>query len=281
MKKFIIVLFTIIISILTCLLCISYGIKDAVVNTLSSAVVKNEITSKIVSSVKEYYPGINYETLEEVEKRIGNNEKINDLTAKYFDGIIDSVLNNKEVKLPDTKEELLALIDDNEAVLKERGIEVSPEQKQRVVDEIVNGGVIENVYEKVTVTVKSNLTNKQQKLVEAYNFMSSKTIMLALLLSIIILIILIAILKKTFYRWSLNLAISSAISGVIIVFLTPLITNYLGDELASELVSNPVSVNVNMITNAGYICLAGSALSIIIYFIGNKITKYNENKYAE
>lgn len=281
MKKFIIVLFTIIISILTCLLCISHGIKDAVVNTLSSVVVKNEITSKIVSSVKEYYPGINYETLEEVEKRIGNNEKINDLTAKYFDGIIDSVLNNKEVKLPDTKEELLALIDDNEAVLKERGIEVSPEQKQRVVDEIVNGGVIENVYEKVTVTVKSNLTNKQQKLVEAYNFMSSKTIMLALSLSIIILIILIAILKKTFYRWSLNLAISSAISGVIIVFLTPLITNYLGDELASELVSNPVSVNVNMITNAGYICLAVSALSIIIYFIGNKITKYNENKYAE
>lgn len=281
MRKIIIILLTIIACILIGLLCVSYGIKDAVINTLSTSVVKNEITSQIVSTVREYYPDVDYDTLAKVEQKIGNNEKINALTAKYFDGIINSVLNNTEVELPDTKEELLALINENEAVLKENGIEVSEAQKQKVVNEIVDGGVINKVYEKVTVTVKKNVTQQQKLVVKTYNFIASNTIKVILIISIIVIILLLALLKKSYYRWTLNLAVASVIAGVLIIFLVPQIANFVSDELANEFAGNTVSVNVTKIINAGYLSLITSALSLIIYFIGNKLTRYNESKYAE
>jgi len=40
----------------------------------------------------------------------------------------------------------------------------------------------------------------------------------------------------------------------------------------------PLNININSLTNLGYLCFALCAGLIITYFVGNKITNYNIKK---
>ena len=281
MKKFFCFIFTIIISILFCLLCISYGIKEACVNTISNSLVKGEITSKIILSVKKNYKEASYDILEEIENEIGNNPAINKLTDKYFDEIINSVTTGKKAVAPNTKKELLSLIDENEYVLKKHGIEVTDYEKEKVIDEIVNSNALNDIYEKVTVIVNKNLNENQKKVANLYKTVISKEFRYACYSLVIFLVILIMIMKKSFYKFSINLGIAGLISGIIITFILPIIVNMIGNKFTSELIGESANININKITNMGYIFFIISALFIIIYFIGNKLTNYNDEKYVD
>ena len=117
MKRLLTFILTIIISVLICILCVSFSIKEVVVNTLSKEVVKKEISSYVTNAVKEIDETIDYETLNEIETSIGNSEEIDKITEKYFNNIVDAVINDKEINLPNTKEEIINLINQNESIL--------------------------------------------------------------------------------------------------------------------------------------------------------------------
>lgn len=281
MKKVFCIILTIFISILISLFCISYGIKDACVNTISNAIVKREITSKIVLSVKNIYSDVSYETLEDIEDEVSNNVSINELTSKYFEEIVDSIINNREIESPDTKKELLSLLEDNENVLEKHGIEVSEDQKQKIIDEIVESNIVNDVYKKVSTIIKKNLNENQKKAVNMYKIVISKNFRLILISLIIISLILLILLKKSAYKFSINLGIAGVLSGIFITFILPIITNMISNELTSKLIGESALININKLINYGYLCFIFASIFIIIYFIGNKIVSYNNEKYAE
>ena len=281
MKKVFCIILTIFISILISLFCISYGIKDACVNTISNAIVKREITSKIVLSVKNIYYDVSYETLEDIEDEVSNNVSINELTSKYFEEIVDSIINNREIESPDTKKELLSLLEDNENVLEKHGIEVSEDQKQKIIDEIVESNIVNDVYKKVSTIIKKNLNENQKKAVNMYKIVISKNFRLILISLIIISLILLILLKKSAYKFSINLGIAGVLSGIFITFILPIITNMISNELTSKLIGESALININKLINYGYLCFIFASIFIIIYFIGNKIVSYNNEKYAE
>lgn len=280
MKKFLCAVLTIVISILICILCVSYGVKDACINTISNAIVKREITSKIVLSVKNVYPDASYEALQDIENTIGNNASVNKLTTKYFDEIVNSILKEEKVKAPNTREELLSLINDNEKILKDYGVEVTDEQKNKIVDEIVESNIVNEVYEKISVMIKKNLNSNQIKAVHLYNLITSDNFRMILIFTIVLSTILIMILKRSFYRFSINLGIAFILSGIIVTFVFPIFVNIISEDLTINLIGESTKININMLTNYGYICFIFSSVFIIVYFIGNKITRYNEEKYA-
>lgn len=281
MKKVFCIILTIFISILISLFCISYGIKDACVNTISNAIVKREITSKIVLSVKNIYSDVSYETLEDIEDEVSNNVSINELTSKYFEEIVDSIINNREIESPDTKKELLSLLEDNENVLEKHGIEVSEEQKQKIIDEIVDSNIVNDVYKKVSTIIKKNLNENQKKAVNMYKIVISKNFRLILISLMVISLILLILLKKSAYKFSINLGIAGILSGIFITFILPIITNMISSELTSKLIGESTLININKLINYGYLCFIFASIFIIIYFIGNKIVSYNNEKYAE
>ena len=281
MKKVFCIILTIFISILISLFCISYGIKDACVNTISNAIVKREITSKIVLSVKNIYSDVSYETLEDIEDEVSNNVSINELTSKYFEEIVDSIINNREIESPDTKKELLSLLEDNENVLEKHGIEVSEDQKQKIIDEIVESNIVNDVYKKVSTIIKKNLNENQKKAVNMYKIVISKNFRLILISLIIISLILLILFKKSAYKFSINLGIAGVLSGIFITFILPIITNMISNELTSKLIGESALININKLINYGYLCFIFASIFIIIYFIGNKIVSYNNEKYAE
>ena len=98
---------------------------------------------------------------------------------------------------------------------------------------------------------------------------------------IIISLILLILLKKSAYKFSINLGIAGVLSGIFITFILPIITNMISNELTSKLIGESALININKLINYGYLCFIFASIFIIIYFIGNKIVSYNNEKYAE
>ena len=278
MKRFLLVLLSFLISVIILALCVSYGIKSVVVNIISDNIIKGEITSNVIEEIKDTYSNVSYDLLEEIEINTKNSDEVNKITQKYLDGILDSLSGKGEIEVPNTKEELLTIIEDNEKILEENGIDFTDEQKDHITNELVESGVIDEVYKKLSDELKDNMSDDEEKLVSTYVFIQSNTFRMLCFSSIFILLLIIALLKRSFYRWSVNLGISLVISGLLIILLLPIMVNGLGDIFASKLMDQDLSININNIVNYGYVCVMLSALFIIIYIIGNKVTRYNERK---
>ncbi len=279
MKKIFNFLITICIFVLISLLCVSFCAKEIIINTLSKEIVRKEISSKVVDYAKEYYDDIDYDTLEKLETGIGNNENIDKITEKYFDNIAESITKDSEIKLPDTKDELLDLINQNEYILEENGIEITNEEKDKIVEELTSDGKLDKIYENVVVNIKSDISNEEKNAIDLYNKITTNTFRWLVISIIVILVLIIALIKKSFYKWTYNLAISFGLSGVLITLLIPPVMDIISNDLTSGVLGSPLDININSLTNLGYICFALCAVLIIIYLIGNKITKYNSKKY--
>ena len=279
MKKIFNFLITICIFVLISLLCVSFCAKEIIINTLSKEIVRKEISSKVVDYAKEYYDDIDYDTLEKLETGIGNNENIDKITEKYFDNIAESITKDSEIKLPDTKDELLDLINQNEYILEENGIEITNEEKDKIVEKLTSDGKLDKIYENVVVNIKSDISNEEKNAIDLYNKITTNTFRWLVISIIVILVLIIALIKKSFYKWTYNLAISFGLSGVLITLLIPPVMDIISNDLTSGVLGSPLDININSLTNLGYICFALCAVLIIIYLIGNKITKYNSKKY--
>ncbi len=278
MKKFLTFILTIVISILICVLCVSVSIKEIVVNTISKEVVKKEVASEVTNAAKEIYPDIDYDTLEKIETSINNSGTVDEMTEKYFDNIVDAIVNDKDVTIPNTQEEIYDLIDQNEAILKENNIELTEEQKQQISVELTEDGKIDKIYNNVSNKVIDNMSEGEVTLVKTYSAVTNNSFKWIMVGLIIILTVLIALVKKTYYRWTYNSAISFAIAGILLTLVFPFVLDSVAVDITTKVIGNPTDININNIINLGYGCFIIGALFIIIYLVGNKITRYNERK---
>ncbi len=278
MKKVINFLITLVIAFLIFILCISFTINDVVINTLSKEVVSSEISDEFVAQIEDEYE-INYEALDEIKENINNSSEINELTEKYFNNIIDSVVNDTEVRMPETKDDVLALIDENEYILEENDIELTDKQKDKIANELTEDGKLSKVYQNVTQNIKEKLSKENVNLIKTYDNITKPAFRWIVLVAIVILTLILAVIKNTYYRWTYNLAVSSFISGVLLAFLFPFVLDSVEMDLTTKILGNASTININPIVNAGYICLCVCALFAVVYIVGNKITRYNDRKY--
>lgn len=278
MKKIFSFLISILIFILISLLCVSFCLKEIIVNTLSKEFVRKEISSKVTSYAKELYADVDYDTLKSLETSIGNNENINKITEKYFDNIIYYITSDKDIKLPDTKKELLNLIEQNDYVLKENGIYVSNEDKEIIVNKISDSKVLDKVYKNVVTSIKNDLTSEEKVAINLYNKITTSTFRWIILSIIVIAILLLVVIKRSAYKWTYNVAVSLALAGILVALIIPFCINTISSKLTSEVLGHPIDININSLTNMGYICLALCVFFIIAYIVGNKVTKYSIKK---
>lgn len=236
MKKIFIALLTLIITALICLLSVSFCIKDIIVDTLSKEVVSLEIKEKVTSEIKKEYTDIDYDTLSKVGDSIRTSSEVYNITDKYFDNIIESVIKGDDVDVPKTKEEILNLINENEGILTRNGIEVSDSKKEEIASELSDGGKLDKIYKNVRNSVKKNLSTKEIELVKMYDRMTKPLFRWIIISIILIATILIAVLKKTYYRWTLNLGVSFLLSGIVLALLTPSITDDLSYRITEKVI---------------------------------------------
>ncbi len=279
MKHFFIGLTSVLISVLICMLLLSFCIKEIVINTLSREVVSKEISNNIIFGIKDLYGGISNETLTEIKTNVINSDVINKITEKYFDNIVLLVTKNEKVSIPRTDDELISLINENETILNDNGIYITEEEKEKIVNVLANEGKMGETYKNVIDNVKKDLSDNKIRTIKAYNVMITNNFRLMITSIIVILTLIIAIVKRTYYRWTYNLGVSFALSGITLSLLIPFMSNLILSKLGKNMMGRTLDINLNSMVNLGYICFVLCALLIIIYITLNKITRYNDEKY--
>ncbi len=93
-----------------------------------------EVTSVIIEEIKDAYSNISYDVLEKIE--------INKIVQKYLDGVFDSLLKKNEIEVPNTKEELLTIIENKEKILGKNGINFTDEQKEHITNKLIESNAI-------------------------------------------------------------------------------------------------------------------------------------------
>lgn len=278
MKHFFTGLLSLFIALLICVFCMSFSAKTIVVNTLSKQVVKKEISSNVIETIKDLYEDASYDALEKIEINIGNSEEIDRITEKYFDNIISTIIDEKEVVAPKTKDEIVSLINENEAILNENGVYITDIDKEKIVNDLIENKKIDRIYENVVNKVKTNLSEDEIKVIKIYNVVIKNDFRWIIVGMVTVSILLIALIKKTYYRWTYNLAVAFVLSGILLSFVTPLISDVILMPICENLIGQTTEINLNALVNSGYICFCLSALLIIIYLVGNKITNYKIRK---
>lgn len=269
MKKVINFILTLIITVLICLFFISLNLKKVVINSLSKSYVKSEITNKIINEVKNELNIDNYDYLEKLENNISNSDAVLSVTEKYFDSMIDNIINNNS-DVPSIKKDLNEILKDNKSYLEENGISIQDSDIDKITDKLTENKNIEKAYKIVLKRVKDNMGDKEIALIKMYNSMITSSFRIKLLVIVILLTILIGIIKKSFYKWTYNLGIAFIISGTILAFLSQILLDVFLDLLGDY--NTNLDVNINNIINSGYLCFLLALILIIIYIIGNKIT---------
>ncbi len=268
------IVLTSIITLCICLLCISFSIKKVIVNTISKNVVAKEVTKQITQNIESIYSDVDADTLEKIKVSVLNSQSINNITQKYFDEIVDYVLNDKSILSLDVKEEIIELADENEDILKDNDIEITQEQKKEFIDKILYDNKINEAYKAFAENIKKDITKKDITIIKTYNEVISNKFRFILLGIIFVMTFLIALIKKSYYRWIFNISLSFVLSGLILSFIVPFIINVLSNNI-----SNKFTLNADLLVNTGYLCFVIFALLVIIYLAINKILVHNNSKY--
>lgn len=275
MKKILISLLTTLITFLIILLCLSFTLKDVIINTLSKEIVSNELSSKITSYIKEY--NINYDSLEIIENNIINSDSVINITTKYYDSIIDSVVNDKEVVAPNIKSDIEIIFNENEKVLEENNVNITDQEKEALINKISGNEELGKIYKTVVNDAKENLSAENIYIINLYYKLLSNEFRIIISVLLCISVLLLIVLKSSLYKWLLNVSISLLISGVSITYLIPHVFDFVINDMMSGI--GNYKVNLNPLINSGYICLALFGALIIIYFIINKVQSLVNSKY--
>ena len=268
MKKFLLGILSILLVFLSMALVFSYTINDICINTISSAVVKNEMTSRVIDGIKNNYPDVSNKTLEDIETTISNSDEINKITEKYFNNIINYVSNKEELKLPSTDKEIEKInntTDNNK-------INISDSGKKKII-EYMNNKSLSKVYETTAKNLKENLSDDQAEVANFYNFFKSENTKIILVLAIIIDILLMMILLKSFYKWMVLTGSSLLVSGGMLLIVVPLVANKISGVITNELIGTSSSLNLNSINDFGYIMLLVGFALMVLYFVINSFKK--------
>ena len=279
MKKIITIILTLLITFFTCVLCFSFCVKDMIIDTLAKDVVKKEISSIVIDAIEKNHDNINYEVMNEIETNVGNSYEMTIITEKYLDGIVKSIMEDEEIIVPSTTDDIINLINENESVLAEAGVEITSLDKDKISDFLISDGRLDKVYKNVVRQMKNNLSNKEIMFVNVYDKITTNTFRWMVLSIIILIILIIALIKKSYYRWLYDLGVSFVLSGIILALVIPLLSGFISKIISDKIIMASIKINFNPLINTGYLCFVLCALSIVIYLIGNKLTRYTNSKY--
>lgn len=264
MKKFLIGLLMIIMTLAFIALGISFTIEKTITENIST-VVKEEITNEIV---REVVNKTNVDK-EEVKKGLNKVLKENKALQKTLDESLDKamdILSGKDVKDLDLSKELEDVINNSEEVLKEYGITITKEEKQELLD-MVNSEEVNKEFQSVVKEVQEDMPASAKTAIDAFSFVRSTTFKSILIVGIVVILICIALLKKSYYKWLGNLSEATIVSGIFYSVIVPLFINVVNSDMASE---HNITLSATSMNKYGYVLIGIGIVSLILNIVLSK-----------
>ena len=256
-------IFTGIMTIILFVFGISLNFKYTITDTIGE-VVKKGITDNIVNIVSEHSEMAVGEIRTEVDKVFTDNPKVKDMVEHCFNKAMD-ILNGKNITNLNLQNDIEKIINENQPKLEKIGINISEEDKQKILD-FVSSEDFNNKFNEAIDKIKGNVPNEALKVFDILNFFMSQKFRIILMCTFVVLLILIALLKKSFYKWLSNLAIATIINGILYSIIFGI-----ADWLLKG--KEDLDISLSNFTQYGYIMLIVGILSIILNIVINAICK--------
>lgn len=263
MKKLLIGILTIFITLGFILLGISLNLKSTVTNA-ATTIIKEEVTSTMTTYLEENTNGNKEEIKKGVDKVLNSNDTLKKTIDKYYDEIIN-ILSSKEAKEINVASELETLIDDSEEILKEYGVTISKQDKEKLMEMVSNEEINKTVNDAIK-EIKSDMPKEVTEAINILNFISSTPFKVILISVVVLLLVIIALLKKSFYKWLVNFGTSTIVTGLLYGFLLPNII-----DIISKNLNENINISLPSMVNYGYIVLILGVIAVILNIILNKI----------
>ena len=271
MKKFLISILTLIITLALIVLGLTFNLKSMIIDT-TDIILKKEITNQITDYLADNTDYNKEDIKKSIDKVLNENELIKKTVSTYMDKFIN-VLNDKEVTDIDLSQELESIINDSEPILKEYGITISEEDKKELLNE-VSGEEINKTFNESVMEFKKEMTSEDKTILNIFNFITSTSFKLMLIGGVIVLLILIALLKKSFYKWLSNFGMSLIFSGIVLGILIPLLMDTIIKEIGEEFI-----ISYSSFSTYGYVSIGIGVILIVINILIPKII--NKKKELE
>ncbi len=277
MKKFLIGLLTMIMTLSFITLGLAMNLESMIVGTIDE-VVKESVANEVVKYA-EKETGIEKEKIKkQVTEVLEKNEAIKKTLDESLDKALD-ILSGKEIDNFTIANEVEEIITNSEEILKEYGVALTKEEKEELLD-MVNNEEFTKTFNDTVLEIKENIPTEAKTAVDTFNFVRSTTFEFILIGIILFSLVCIALLKKSYFKWLANFGESTIVTGVICGILMPILTNFINEELAKNMTETKVVLVLDSLKQYGYILLILGLMAIIINIILTKVTKKETIKEA-
>lgn len=236
---------------------------------------KEEITNQMTEALTDNLEGLSEEEYNEIKNTIENDEEINEFIEKYSNRIIED-LSKEEIEDINLEEDIRDILQGNKDLIENViGEEITDEQLNKAIDEIMADENTENAYQQIIEEARQEMPADAQAMVDSYNTITSDEFIIVSVIISIIAIIIIALLKKPYYKWIVNVGIAGIIAALFITLIggsISLITNLVIESMEGTLA---ISATPMLIT-AGVMLV----ISIVLIIINSILDKNREKNHA-
>ncbi len=269
MKKILISILTVFVTLSLLVLSIVSNIEASITSSVGS-VVQEQLTKNVVKYVTEN-SNIKKENIETAMKQVlEKTDGVQNIFDSYIDRAI-KIVAGESVEEINVSKEIEAVMNQSEDILKEYGVEIPEEEKEKLFSYIEEQDINKKLNDSIK-EIQDLVPNEAKEAIEIYNFLRSSTFKMILICSIVACILLIAILKSSYYKWLSNLGTGMIINGIMIGIVLPLLINY-----ASRMLDGSY-LKTESFANYGYITLIIGIICVILNII---ITKYLQKQQTQ
>lgn len=271
MKRIIIGLLTMFLTIFILTFGVSLNLKSTIIDTMDG-VIKNEIAKNVIDVAAEEIGVDKNKVKKELDEVLEKNDDIKKVMDTYYDKFINIILDKEQAEDIDLSKEMDNLLDIGENILKDQGINLTEEMRSEL-KSVVSSSEVNKVFNEAIEEVKQDLPQEIKRGVEIYDFITGTSFRLILIGLILLAIVLIAILKKSIYKWLANLGTACIINGIMLGLAMPSVVDWIIREFAKE---ETIAISMHAFEQFGITTLVIGIIAIIGNIILSKVLDKDE-----
>lgn len=272
MKKAVIVLLNVVLFGVLILFAGSICATQIVVHTITQEITGNVESQRMIDVVMDAFPEASSDQLLQVQEALKNSPAMEEITTKYIDEIAAAAASGEELKLPEIKEDMNTLLEENMSVIEENlGKEFTQEQRQTISQKLEEkSDDVQRALDTVTQSIMYETTGGKAVILKAYHTVTSTAFQAGCGIVVLVLFVLISLLKKSPAKAMSGVGISFLLAGICLTTLIPSVASEIGGEIADRMLGSYMNIDFSSLRIAGGVMLGIGIVMEIIYILAGR-----------
>lgn len=272
MKKAIIILLNVILFGALILFAGSICATKIVAYTITQEITGNVESQRMIDVVMDAFPEASPDQLLQVQEALKDSPAIEEITSKYIDEIAAAAASGEELKLPEIKEDMDTLIEENMSIIEENlGKELTQEQRQAISEKVEEkSDDVKRALNTVTQSMMYETSGGKAVILKAYHTVTSTAFQAGCGIVVLVLFVLISFLKRSPVKAMSGVGISFLLSGICLTLLIPYVASGIGGEITDRLLGRYMNIDFSDLRIIGGIILGIGVVMELIYILAGR-----------